>query len=52
LIAAAKATGKKQKLSSWVSNQCLDNLDDCSFDHVTRWIDADGKVTQTHQHCH
>ena len=51
-ISQAKTSGEKQVLYSYVSENCLDNLDDCSFDQVTVWIDEAGKTSQTHIHCH
>ena len=52
LAALAKQTGKKQVLSRYLSDECLDNLPDCSFDSVTIWIDSDGKRSHTYTHCH
>ena len=47
----AKATGEKQLLRSYVSNDCLDNLPDCSFDNVYIWAMPDGTEKKTHSHC-
>lgn len=51
IIDKAKATGEKQLLKSYVSDYCLDNLSDCSFDNVSIWAMPDGTEKQTHNHC-
>lgn len=48
----AKTTGEKQLLHSYVSNECLDNLSDCSFDAVAIWAMPDGTEKKTHNHCY
>lgn len=48
----ARETGEPQVLRSYMSDGCLDNLEDCSFDAVTVWAMPDGRTKQTHTHCH
>jgi hypothetical protein len=49
---AARSTGKPQKLRSYVSERCLEALDDCSFDHVTEFALPNGGTSKTSTHCY
>ena len=52
IYAEAKNTGKPQELRRYISNECLDNLVDCSFDSVVIYAMPDGTEKKTHNHCH
>lgn len=52
IFAEAAATGKKQVLDSWVTDECTENLSECSFDAATLWALPDGTTKTTYSHCH
>jgi len=52
IFAKAKATGEKQVLDNWVTRECTENQDDCSFDAATEWALPNGSVKTTFSHCH
>ena len=48
----AKETGKPQKIDSFVTDECLEHLEDCSFDIVTKWANPDGTTKTDFSHCY
>ena len=48
----AASTEEKQALKSWVTQECSEGLDDCSFDAATEWAMPDGTPKTTYTHCH
>jgi len=52
LFVQAKATGEPQKLDSWVTDVCADNLPDCSFDTVVKYAMPDGSEKIVRSHCY
>jgi hypothetical protein len=52
LIAKAIAEGKPQMIRRYVTEECTENLPDCSFDSCVELIDAQGKISKQYSHCH
>lgn len=52
IIDTAVATGTKQVLASWVTEDCMNGGHECSFDQATRWAMPDGTTKITYTCCH
>ncbi|MDY6835513.1 MAG: hypothetical protein SVY53_12010 [Chloroflexota bacterium] len=48
----AKETNTRVELRTWVTDECHQNLSDCSFDAATEWVYPDGSRKIEYRHCH
>jgi len=52
IVETAIATGTRQVVSSWITEDCMNGGHECSFDQATRWAMPDGTTKITYTCCH
>jgi len=51
IFAKAKAENKPQELERWITEECIENLDECSFDSAVEFAMPDGTRSIQYSHC-